>query len=58
MPKDRANDPKRRFVYGDMTQDDVNDFEKKINPGLSKGHPDWESFEEYAERKRPAPGAE
>ena len=41
-----------------MTQEDVNDFEKKINPGLSKGHPDWESFEEYADRKRPAPGAE
>ena len=45
---------KSKFVYGDMTQSDVDEFESKINPGLKKGHPNWESIQDYAERKRPA----
>lgn len=45
---------KSKFVYGDMTQSDVDEFESKINPGLKKGHANWESIQDYAERKRPA----
>lgn len=53
MAKDRAKDPKRVFVYGDMTKTDVEAFESKINPGLKKGDPNWESIKDYNERKRP-----
>lgn len=58
MPKDRARDPRRVFVYGDMTKTDVEEFESKLNKGLKKGDPNWETIHEYADRKRPAPGAE